>query len=33
MPIAPKIDIAAEGADGDVEATAQMTDGPAPSKD
>ena len=33
MPIAPKIDVAAEGADGDVEATAQMTDGPAPSKD
>jgi tetratricopeptide (TPR) repeat protein len=33
MPIAPKIDIAVEDADGDVEATAQMIDGPAPSKD
>ncbi len=36
MPIAPKIDIAAEGGDGDkdaVEATAQMTDGPVPGKD
>jgi hypothetical protein len=33
MPIAPEIDIAAEGAEGDVEATAQMTDGPVPAKD
>ena len=33
MPIAPEIDIAAEGAESDVEATAQMTDGPVPAKD
>ena len=33
MPIAPEIDIAAEAADGDVEATAQMLDGPVPSED
>jgi len=33
MPIAPEIDIAAEGADGDLEATAQMLDGPVPDKD
>ena len=39
MPIAPAIDIAAEGEEGTesdedaVEATAQMTDGPLPAKD
>jgi len=33
MPIAPEIDIAAEGADSDLEATAQMLDGPVPDKD
>jgi hypothetical protein len=33
MPIAPKIDLAADGDKDAVEATAQMTDGLAPSKD